>query len=385
MTISVERDYVVEKLARMVRINSTNPTLTPDAPGEAEIAVYVADTLRDIGLDVTTHQIEPWRVNVVGKLAGTGGGRTLMLNAHMDTVGVEGMDDPFSAEIRDGRLFGRGSQDMKGSLAAMMGALKALVDAGVELRGDVLLTAVADEEAGSIGTEDLVKHYKADGAIVTEPSDMKISRAHRGFIWYEVETVGRAAHGSRYDVGIDAIMRMGRILAKLDEMEKEVRTRTTHPLMGPPSMHASRIQGGTELSVYAAKCALSIERRTVAGETQDAITAEMQAILDELAAQDPTFKATLKPVFWRNPFEIEADAAIVRALEEAVTKRLGKAPEHVGQPFWTDAAILAEAGIETVLIGPIGEGLHSAEEWVDLDSVIDLAHILADTAVAYCS
>ncbi len=385
MRFSIDRNYVVQTLADLVRINSINPSLSADGKGETEIGAYVADALETLGLAVTVYEIEAGRVNTVGILKGTGNGRSLLLNAHLDTVGIEGMTgDPFGAEIRDGRLYGRGAQDMKGSLAAMLGATKALVDGGVTLAGDLLLTAVADEEYTSIGTEDLVKRVTADAAIVTEPSDLTLCRAHRGFIWYDVETFGRAANGSRYQEGIDANMRMGRFLAQLDKLEQELRHRPAHPLTGPPSLHAARIQGGREISIYADHCLLQIERRVAPGETEAQATAELQAIIDQLAADDPTFKATVKPTFERAPLEIGADARIVQTLEQAMVKQLGHTPTHTGQTFWTDAALLAAAGIETVLVGPIGDGLHSAEEWVDIQSVLDLTAILAETASVYC-
>ncbi|MCB9420280.1 MAG: ArgE/DapE family deacylase [Ardenticatenaceae bacterium] len=383
MNLQIDRDYLVQTMVDLVRINSTNPSLSPDGAGEVEIGAYVADALNDLGLEVTTYDLGPKRVNVVGRLAGKGNGRSLLLNAHMDTVGVAGMTDPFSAEIRDGKLYGRGSQDMKGSLAAQIAAAKALVDAGVELAGDLWVTAVADEEFLSIGSDDLVKHVRADAAIVTEPTDLHICRAHRGFIWYDVETFGRAAHGSRYAEGIDANMRMGRFLAQLDYLEQELRARPPHPLAGPPSLHASRIHGGNEISIYAAHCKLEIERRTIPGETEALARAELQAIIDQLAS-DPTFRATVKATFLREPFEVAEDAAIVQALHQVTADRLNRQPQHSGQTFWTDAAIFAQAGMETVLIGPIGQGLHSAEEWVDVQSVVDLAAILAETAVHYC-
>ena len=384
MTFSIDREYVSQTLVDLVRINSVNPSLSPNGKGEAEIGAYVADALNALGLAVTTYELEPNRANVVGILRGTGNGRSLLLNAHMDTVGVEGMADPFGAEMRNGRLYGRGAQDMKGSLAAMMGVAKAFVDGGVKLAGDLLITAVADEEYASIGMEHLVKTVTADAAIVTEPTDLTLCRAHRGFIWYDVETIGRAAHGSRYAEGIDANMRMGRFLARLDKLEQELRQRSPHPLAGPPSLHASLLQGGTEISMYAASSHLTIERRTIPGEMQAQATAELQTIIDQLAAEDATFKATVKPTFQREPFEISANAPIVQTVEQAIADRLGSEPAHTGQTFWTDAALLAEAGIETVLLGPIGQGLHSAEEWVDVQSVVKLAAVLAATAVNYC-
>jgi acetylornithine deacetylase len=385
MNISIDRDYLTKTLTDLVQINSTNPSLTPNGVGEEEIGAYVAESLTTLGLETTTYELEPARVNVVGRLKGSGTGRSLLLNAHMDTVGVEGMTiDPFGAELRNGKLYGRGSQDMKGSLAAMMAAAKALLDGGIELNGDLLVTGVADEEYASIGTVDLVKQVTADAAIVTEPTDLALCRAHRGFIWYEVETLGRAAHGSRFREGIDANMRMGRFLSQLDGLEQELRGRSPHPLVGPPSLHAATLQGGTEISVYAAHCLLQVERRTNPGETEAQSTAELQSIIDALTAADSSFKATVKPTFQREPFEIGADATIVQIVEQVITGRMGQKPAHTGQTFWTDAALLAAAGMETVLVGPTGHGLHSAEEWVEVESVVDLACILAETAVRYC-
>jgi len=385
MTLTIDKPYLTKLTQELIQINSINPSLTPNGKGEAEIGTYVSEKLRELGLDVTTKEIAPGRVNVVGVLKGSGGGRSLLLNAHMDTVGVEGMRiDPFGGELKDGRVYGRGSQDMKGSLAAMIAAAKAIVDASIHLRGNLLITGVADEEHSSIGTEALVKEFKADGAIVTEPTDMHICRAHRGFIWFEVETIGRAAHGSRYKEGIDANMRMGRFLAELEKLEQELLQRRPHELTGPPSLHAALIQGGTEISKYAERCKLTIERRTIPGETVEGATAELQGIIDRLAEQDSSFKAMVKATFWQEPFEVREDAEIVRVVDKILDERLGHHPEHTGQTFWTDAALIAETGTETVLLGPTGYGLHSAEEWVELESVIDLAYVLAETAIAYC-
>lgn len=385
MTLSIDETFLLKMMKEMVRINSTNPSLSPEGVGETEMAAYVAKQLEDIGLAVTVWEIEPNRWNVVGKLAGSGQGHSLMLNAHMDTVGVEGMAEPFSAAVRDGQLYGRGSQDMKGSLAAMIAATKGIVDAGLQLKGDLLITAVADEEHSSIGAEDLVRQgYWAKAAIVTEPTDLAICRAHRGFIWYDVQTFGRAAHGSRYMEGIDANMRMGRFLAELDRLEEDLRQRAPHPLVDVPSLHAAKLEGGSEISVYAAHCLLQLERRTVPGETVALATSELQAIIDRLAAVDATFEAAVSPTFSREPFEVEAKAEIVNVVETAAAKQLGRTPAHIGQTYWTDAAIFADAGMETVLIGPVGHGLHSAEEWVDVESVLDLAYILAKAALHYC-
>ncbi|HEY3383462.1 MAG TPA: ArgE/DapE family deacylase [Vicinamibacterales bacterium] len=385
MTLTADRAFIERTLVDLVRINSVNPSIAADGEGEARIAAYVARTLAGLGLDATTFESQPGRATAVATLRGTGGGRSLMLNGHADTVGVEGMADPFSAEIRDGRLYGRGAHDMKGSLAACIGAAKVLVDAGIRLRGDLVIAAVADEEYGSMGTTDLIPRCHVDGAIVTEPTNLDICLAHKGYIWIEVETHGKAAHGSRFTEGVDAVMRMGRVLGELDVLERTLRTGPAHRLVGPPSLHAAMIQGGTGLSTYAATCRLQVERRTIPGETVEAAVGQVQAIVDRLAAADPTFHATVRTTFSREPFEVAPDAALVQVLARASHDVLGHQPPFVGDTPWMDAALLAAAGIETVVMGPIGAGEHSAVEWVDVESVVQCAEIFAAAAAEYCS
>jgi len=383
MNIPIDPQFITDTAVRLVQIDSINPFLSPEGAGEAEAARFTAETLARLGLVVESYEMAPGRWNVIGRLPGKGHGRSLLLNAHLDTVGVAGMAEPFSGRVQNGRLCGRGSLDMKGSLAAMLGAAKAIVDSGVRLGGDLLVTAVADEEYSSIGTEHLVQTVTADAAIVTEPTDLKLCRAHRGYIWFDVETFGRAAHGSRFQEGIDANMRMGRFLAELDKLEQALRGRPPHPLAGPPSLHAARLHGGSEISIYAAHCRLQVERRTIPGETVEQATAELQAIVDKLAAADPTFQATVNATFARYPLALSAEAPIVQAVAQAGVGVLGQPLDHIGQTFWTDAALLADAGIETVILGPTGQGLHSAEEWVAVQSLHDLAQILVEAAVVW--
>jgi acetylornithine deacetylase len=381
----IDRDYLFGTLADLIRIHSVNPTLAPSGAGEREIADYVAAALGAMGLKVARFEPEPGRITIAGTLPGSGKGRSLMMNAHYDTVGVEGMEEPFSAAVRDGKMFGRGSYDMKGSLAAQMAAVKAIVDSGTKLRGDVVIAAVADEEYGSIGTADLITHLKTDAAIVTEPTALQICLAHKGYLWIEVETKGRAAHGSRFEQGIDANMRMGRFLAGLDRLEKELRARSPHPLVGPPSLHAAVIQGGDGLSTYAASCKLQIERRTIPGETEEQVLRELREIVEKLGAEDSTFVASVRSFFVREPFEVARDASIVRALDKSVRKTLAREPVYMGDTPWMDAALLQAAGVETVVIGPAGGGAHAAVEWVEMESVAQVAAILSEAAVEYCS
>jgi acetylornithine deacetylase len=337
-----------------------------------------------MGASVDLHEPEPGRVSTVGRLPGSRPGRTLMLNAHADTVAVDEMVNPFSGELRDGRVYGRGAFDMKGGLAAMLGAVKALADAGRPHGGEVLLAAVADEEYASLGTADLVGRYAVDGAIVTEPTALDLCLAHKGFIWIEVTTRGRAAHGSRFDLGVDANMHMGRVLADLDRLEQDLRARTPHPLVGPPSLHAATIAGGTGLSTYAASCRLCIERRTVPGERTAQVLEEIEDILHRQTGRDPRFDAEMTVRLVREPFEVAPEAAIVVAASDAVRDVRGHEPAFIGQTPWMDSALLADAGIETVVLGGSGAGAHAAEEWADVPSVIDLTRCLVGTALRYC-
>jgi acetylornithine deacetylase len=383
--IRIDPQYLTGVLEDLVRIDSTNPALVEDGAGEEEIAEYVAEEMTDLGLEVTTLETKPGRPSVVGVREGAGGGRSLMLNGHTDTVGVAGMEDPFEPEIRGARMYGRGTQDMKGSLAAHFAAVKALNEAGVELAGDLVLACVADEEHGSIGTEAVLEEVRTHGAVVTEPTDLELCLAHKGFVWIDVMTVGRAAHGSRPEEGIDANMHLGRILHRLESFGDELREREGHDLAGAPSLHVPRVRGGQESSVYAARAQCRVERRVVPGESVDAVSQEIQDLLDALAEEDDAFKAGLEVSFSRDPYEIDAGAGIAESVRGAAVEVFGTPPEDVGASFWTDAGLLGQADVETVVLGPIGSGLHTTEEWVDLDSCADLADILARTAMDYCS
>jgi acetylornithine deacetylase len=382
--LAIDTGYITRMLQDLVRINSVNPLLDPSSAGEGEIAAYVGGAMAAVGAEVHYLEPKPGRVSVVARLRGLRPGRSLMLNAHADTVDVGGMLDPFSGDLVDGRVHGRGAFDMKGGLAAMMGAMKALAEAGCPHGGEVVLAAVADEEYASLGTEDLLRRYRPDAAIVTEPTALDICLAHKGFAWFEVTTKGRAAHGSRFDLGIDANMRMGRVLAGLDLLEKDLRARTPHRLVGPPSLHAATLAGGSGLSTYAERCRLQIERRTIPGEVRAAVIDEIRQLLRRQVERDPSFAADFEVLLVREPFEVAEDAAIVRALADASTAVLGRRPAFVGQTPWMDAALLAAAGAETVVMGATGAGAHAKEEWVDLASVHQLAQCLAETAVRYC-
>ncbi|MBA2684210.1 MAG: M20/M25/M40 family metallo-hydrolase [Gemmatimonadaceae bacterium] len=382
--MQIDRPFLEATLAALVQINSVNPKFSDGSTDETMIAAHLDGVLRALGMEVTFHDAAPRRTSVVGRLRGTGGGRSLMLYGHTDTVGIEGMKAPLSGRTRDGKLHGRGSYDMKGGVAACIAAIKCIVDAGAPLAGDVIFVGAADEEVASIGMSNVLEHVRADAAIVTESTELQLCLAHKGFCWMEVEVEGRAAHGSRFEEGIDANMAMGRFLGRLDNLERDLRRRAPHALVGPPSLHAAVILGGTGTSTYAAHCRLEIERRTIPGETEASALAEIQSILDALAADDASFRARVRPLLSRGSFEADRNSTIVSIVESAATKVLGAPPKVIGEPYWMDAALMADAGIETVVIGPTGAGAHAAKEWVDLSSVESVAAILARAASSYC-
>ncbi len=374
---------IVELLRQLVAIDSINPDLVPGGAGEEKIARFIAGWFQQAGLEVIWDEPVPGRPNVIGIARGTGGGRSLLLNAHMDTVGVVGMERPHGPFIQDNRLYGRGAYDMKGGLAAIMAAGADAKKRG--LRGDVIVTAVADEEYASIGTASIVKRWHADAAIVTEPTELNICTAHKGFVWLDVVTEGVAAHGSRPDLGVDAIVKMGKVLVGLDELDRSLRSAPSHRLLGSGSVHASLISGGQELSSYPKHCFLSVERRTVPGETLQKVEAQIPGIFERIAASDPTFKATVKTSMVRDPFEVSLDEPIVQTVLRKATTILGQEPTEIGQTGWMDSALLSAAGIPTVIFGPGGEGAHAVVEWSNLEHVARCAEILAAVAEEFCA
>jgi acetylornithine deacetylase len=375
-------DPVITLLRDLVAIDSVNPSLVPGAAGEGAIADAVAQQLRRIGLDVHVRDVAPGRPNVVGVLEGRAAGRSLMLCGHLDTVGVEGMEAPFEPRVRNGRLYGRGAQDMKGGVAAMIDAVRVVAERGLE-RGKVIVAAVVDEEYASIGADAIAAGWAADAAVVTEPTDLQIGIGHKGFAWLEVETMGRAAHGSRPRDGRDAIFRMGRVLQRLETLDRTLQSRPPHPLIGTGSLHASIIDGGRELSSYPDHCRLQLERRTVVGETDETVRREIDAILDGLAGEDPEFSGRSRLTFSRPPYELPPAHPLSRALVAAATK-CGCETRTLGMSFWTDAAVLAGAGIPSVLFGPGGAGLHSTEEYVTVDDVVLCRDALTTLIDSWC-
>jgi acetylornithine deacetylase len=344
-------------LSDLVAIESVNPALDPGGSGEDEIAAFVASWLRERGLDVSVSEVAPGRPNVVAR-AGRGGGRRLLLLAHTDTV-----SGTVERRVENGRLHGRGAYDMKAGLAVAMDAAVALRD----VAGEVVVAAVCDEEAGALGTRALLaSDARFDAAIVTEPTDEQVAIAHKGFVGFEIETRGRAAHGSRPDLGEDAILAMAPVLAGLRELDSRMQAGRRHELLGMASLHASIIEGGREFSSYPERCVLSGECRTLPGDDP---TGELRDIAQRAGAE-------LRITYVGEPFENAADSEIA----QLVLRHAGTSV--VGMAYWADSALVAAAGVPTVLFGPIGAGAHAQDEWVELASVQRVRDVLVATANA---
>lgn len=382
---SVACDDTASLCQALVQIDSSVPgTGEQRGPGETEVAEYITSWLEH--RDIETHWIEPTkgRPSVVGVVRGTGGGKSLMLNGHIDTVtnaSYEG--DALSGHIKDGKLYGRGAADMKSGVAAMMTAVAEAKKNPV--KGDVIFTGVADEEDMSIGTEQvLAAGWRADGAMVCEPTNEDLIVGHKGFVWLEADVLGKAAHGSRFDLGLDAIRNAGYFLVELDKYAKRLEQGPKHPSLGSPSIHASLIKGGEEPASYPAKCTITMERRTVAGETEEQIYSEVEALLQAAGQQVSGFEYSLRSTFSRQPFEIPQEHPLVSLVADQIKSVGRKSLTIRTEAFWTDCALIADAGVPVVMYGPRGEGLHAKEEWADVKSMEDVAAALVAVTRAFC-
>jgi len=381
--VAVPRGDAVALARALIQIDSRNPTLAPDSPGEGDCARALASILDDWGFTVQLIDAVPGRPNVVARL-GPPDAPALMFNGHLDVVSVEGMmHEPFAAEVRGNRIYGRGSADMKGGVAAMCAA--AVKGASADSARQILVTAVVDEEYESLGMRAvLAAGVVADAAIITEPTRLAICPAHRGFVWIDVAFRGRAAHGSRYDLGVDAITHAGLLLAELESLERTREKDTQHPLLGRGSLHASKIQGGVGMSTYPETCNLSIERRTLPGESVEKALKEITDSCASLRSRQAHFDARVTLSTAQLPSDVPLESPIVKRLRGALERE--KLPVRIeGLSAWTDAALLNEAGIPTICFGPGDIALaHAAEEYVPITEIETATRVLTRVVREWC-
>ena len=374
----------------LVQIDSSIPTRRGmeahgGDPGELEISRYVTAWLEHRDIETQWLETPPGRSSVVGIVRGAGNGKCLMLNGHLDTVTLtNNRGGPSRGRIENGKLYGPGAADAKGGVAA---SLIALAHAKQDrLNGDIIFTGVAGLGAG---TETILKNgWQADGAIVSAPTHASLGISHKGFAWFDVTIHGRASHGFRFDIGIDAISRAGYFLVELDKYSQRlIKNGSKHPSLGPGNVHASFVWGGHDPSSYPATCAIQLERRTTLGERLDKVKAEIEELLKVAAKGSPGLSYESKTTFSRPTFEIAPHHPFVSTVANQIKQAMGKEVKMSAEAFWTDAALFAERDIPVVMYGPIGEiaSPHAPEEeWVDLQSVNAVVEILIGISQKFC-
>src|SRR4051794_39134200 len=377
-----------ELAVELVRIDSVNPALVPGAAGEGAIVAHLAERLgsRGFDVDVVTAARRP---SLFARFTGSGHGRKVLLNGHLDTVGVTGMSEPFAGSVDGDRLLGRGACDMKGGVASMVAAAEAVAARGVA--GDVLLALVADEEHASLGTDAVLKHLNGrlpDACIVGEPTGLDLAVAHRGYALVEVALSGRAAHSSQPELGVNAVAHLGRLLTAVEARNTELLKGRAHPLVGTGTLQATTVSGGSSAFVLAETAHALVERRTLPGERAGLALDEVERILTALREADPSVHAVavlgLAREAWEHDPSSPAGGRLTRELTEAL-ERHGRTPSAVGAPYWMESALWEGAGVPTVVCGPGGGGLHAADEWVDLEQVRLYASVLVDAVSAFCA
>jgi acetylornithine deacetylase len=377
-------DDAVGLLAAMVRIDSANPDLG-NGPGESELSAFVAGWAEAAGLRAEVIEPTPGRPSVLVRGGRADGGRRLLLCGHLDTVGHAGLPGPLVPRVEGDRLYARGGYDMKAGLAAALVACRDAAAAG--LGGEIVVAAVADEEHASLGVQQVLRHLAGtpfDAAVVTEPTELAIGTAHRGFVWTEVSVTGVAAHGSRPHLGVDAIFKAGPVLVAFAGLDRELAGRP-HPFLGAGNLHGSLIEGGTEESTIPDRCVFTVERRTLPGESLGTVEAEVEALLDRCRGADPDLVVSARTTLAREPFQTPAGASIVTALQDASRQVTGQSAPVAPLSYWADSAFIAAAGIPTVLYGPAGDGAHADTEWVSLAATRTCASVLTALTQEFCA
>lgn len=370
------RQDLVEALVALVRLPSQNP-----GDSEAAVARWIAEACRQLDLEVALPEVAPGRPNVVARLRGDRSGPVVVLNTHLDTVPASGgwTVDPFGGAVRDDRVWGLGAGDAKGQLVAMLAAMAGCAGRRRELAGEIVLTAVVDEELGSLGAREVVRGLRADYAIIGEPTRLRVGIAHRGSLRPRIVVHGRSAHSSTPRLGVNAIYKMRPVLEALERYCDGLDA-IQHPLVGPATGAVTLVRGGHKESAIPDRCEVVLDRRMVPGERQDAVIAEIEGLLGRLRSADPELVARIEGYLPTSgpPSETPADARLVGLAREAVREVTGALPEVYGAGFGCDMTHFRAIGAEAVILGPGDiDRAHRADEWIGIDELEQGARVYA--------
>lgn len=382
----MKRTEVIDLVSKLVTIDSSNSWLLPGSAGERDVQMYMLEYLESLGIEAYLEKIDEEHYNLYGCLRGTGGGKSITMYAHADTVGYElWADDALKPRLDGDRLIGLGSADDKGHCAAILLALKELAENGVKLSGDVNICLVADEEGTSCGAFDYVKKHTPSAMLVLESAPIHhINVTHQGFGWLNIKVRGQAAHGSATDAGVDAIARMAEVIVRMQRNQRENFAANPHPLNGETVYHTGTIKGGTDYATYPDFCELGIEIGTQPGETIENRIREIEKIFGEIREIYPDFEGSVETVIARSPFETKGSEELLAILSDEIEQETGKSSETVGENSWGDAQIFQDSGFPTLGVGAMGGNLHAPEEWVSISELEQLTRIVVNVIKRYC-
>ena len=388
MKIEINEKEAVKIASDLIRIPSYSHTENQ----EKGVAEYIYNLLKNENIPVELKEVLKGRFNVTAIIKGEGNGKSLMLSGHLDTVPPYDMENPFAPVLKEGVIYGRGACDMKGPVSAMLLSLIALKRSGISLKGDVLFTGVIDEEEKGKGAEYIVKNGPfTDGAIIGEPTDMKIAVGHKGLEWIKVKVMGKKVHGGRMDEGINAIVMASKLIDKIyDEYVPKLKERH-HEILGKPAINIGKISGGDQPSTVPGECILEIDRRWIPSESREQVYEELNQIIEELKAEVKGFYAEIYDMFENDkllshkPFYTDKDDPLVKASKKALSLSERETDETVF-PAWSDAGtIAAYTKTKCIVMGPGDLALaHGKEESIPIKEIVDAAGIYTNIILEYC-
>ncbi len=383
----IKEKEVINLLSDLISIDSVNPLQNTSSTGEKELANYVREYLENMDIKTLVYPVIDGRPNIIAIIEGKNQGKNFVLEAHMDTVKADNMTiEPFLPNIREGKIFGRGACDDKGSLASMILALKLLKQTSISLKGNVYLAAVIDEEYKQRGVLHLLnQEFKFDAGIVGEPTNLDIVIAHQGCLRWRIITKGISAHSSEPEKGKNAIYFMNKVINSIQEKLIPLCNEKSHPLVGSPTLSVNIIKGGIQINTIPNRCFIEIDRRMIPGENSQDILKEVDKFLNNLKKELPMLEIEREdPFIISPPMQINKEEEVVKALFQCINDNRGTNPKIRGAKFGTDAAIFVNRGIPTVVFGPgnIAQA-HSDDEWIEIKQVAQAAEIIAQTVTVY--